>query len=134
MNRQQRLRSLERSASVPTSSTSAGWWCTGGQGLTLFGLRYPRGARIPDEIISVLAPNRLAILTSGGFLHHRLDALPPNLPTSHRVIQDDPRVAKQQRENMRVAGDDVQNIRVGSAGLLPQNPEARFGPPASSRR
>jgi hypothetical protein len=55
MNGQQRLRSLEQKPAPPTGA--GGWWCAGGQGLTIGGVRYPRGSHVPSSLVSLLAPN-----------------------------------------------------------------------------
>jgi hypothetical protein len=133
MNRQQRLRSLEPK---PAPVAAGGWWCASGQGgLTVGGVRFPRGSHVPDEIVRAIAPNKLAILQGGGHLQYRLDAIPPDLPAPQRVVQDEPRIAQQQRANMKAAGDG-DDARVGSCGLLPHgHPSAaiKSGPPLSRR-
>jgi hypothetical protein len=121
MNQAQLRRAQESRASAP--ATAGGWWCASGQGgFTIGSVRFPRGARVPDEIIATIAPNKLAILQSGGHLQYRLDAVPASAPAPVKIARtDDAAEQAAMVRNMKAAGVlPGPDVRVGCRGMIPQ--------------
>jgi hypothetical protein len=77
MNLAQRRRAAEEA--TPTVPTGGGCWLSG-TSLTIGQVRFPRGSRVPDEIVAAIEPGRLAVLMSNRLLMHRLGPLPANAP------------------------------------------------------
>jgi hypothetical protein len=61
----------------PPAPAAAGLAATS---LTIGQVRFPRGSRVPDEIVSTIEPGRLAVLMSNRLLMHRLGPPPTNAP------------------------------------------------------
>jgi hypothetical protein len=81
-NIQQRRRLAEDETATPPNVTDReGYWKAGAK-LRMGGVTYPRGSTVPQEIVAVLAPGRLSVLTGNKMLLHRLGVLDQNAPAA----------------------------------------------------